>query len=171
MRGTRIGTRRSRGLTFLEVLYVCMVVMVLTAIAVPAVRIAAKRFREVELRRNLASIRRAIDAYHRDAINNVLNMQFVEPDMHPIGKWYPPRLQTLVDGVPLAQAPDQIRKYLRRIPPDPFNFEGSDWDEGGWKLRAYQDDPDERGWSGRNVWDVHSASERTALDGSTYDQW
>jgi len=161
----------TRGLTFLEILYVCAVVMVLTTIAVPSVRLAAKRFREEQLRRSLRILRRAIDAYHLDVIQGTLNMQFVEADMHIIGKTYPPTLQTLVDGVPLAQSPDQTRVYLRRIPPDPFNFDGSRWDEAGWKLRAYQDAPDEDAWGGENVYDVRSASELTALNGTKYSEW
>src|SRR5438034_7817406 len=37
-----------------------------------------------------------------------------------------------------------------------------------WNLQAVQDDPDSTSWGGKNVFDVHSKSRATALDGSHY---
>jgi general secretion pathway protein G len=40
-----------------------------------------------------------------------------------------------------------------------------------WGLRAYQDDPDATSWGGKNVYDVYSRSDGTALDGTKYRDW
>jgi general secretion pathway protein G len=171
VRPTLIRRRGARGLTYFELMYTAAVIMVLTAVAVPTVRLAAKRHREVELRRNLESIRRAIDAYHKDAMNGDINLQFVGADLHPIAKFYPPSLQTLVDGVPLTLDPTHNKIYLRRIPHDPFNPDGFGADEETWRLRAYQDELDDSTWGGRNVYDIRSAVEYTALDETKYSEW
>jgi hypothetical protein len=38
-------------------------------------------------------------------------------------------------------------------------------------VEAYQDDPDDSTWGGKNVYDVRSAMEYTALDGTKYSEW
>ena len=41
-----------------------------------------------------------------------------------------------------------------------------------WLLpEAVQDDPDSTSWGGKNVFDVHSKSQGTALDGTHYADW
>jgi general secretion pathway protein G len=40
-----------------------------------------------------------------------------------------------------------------------------------WGLRAYQDRPDATSWGGRNVFDVYTKSQGTALDGTKYRDW
>jgi general secretion pathway protein G len=40
-----------------------------------------------------------------------------------------------------------------------------------WGLRSYQDASDARSWGGKNVYDVYSRSEGTALDGTKYRDW
>jgi general secretion pathway protein G len=40
-----------------------------------------------------------------------------------------------------------------------------------WGLRAIQDDPDSMSWGGKNVFDVYSKSQGTALDGTKYSDW
>jgi general secretion pathway protein G len=40
-----------------------------------------------------------------------------------------------------------------------------------WQLRSMQDEADTTGWGGQNVFDVHSKSDATALDGSKYSEW
>jgi general secretion pathway protein G len=56
-------------------------------------------------------------------------------------------------------------KFLRRIPIDPMTHSSE------WALRAYQDSPDSKSWGGKNVFDVYSKSEGTALDGTKYRDW
>jgi general secretion pathway protein G len=40
-----------------------------------------------------------------------------------------------------------------------------------WGRRSYQDSPDSTSWGGKNVFDVHSTSTGTALDGTKYRDW
>jgi general secretion pathway protein G len=58
------------------------------------------------------------------------------------------------------------RRYLRRLPVDPFD----EYDEG-WGLRSYSDDPDSTVYGGEDVYDIYSQSTRTALDGTLYNTW
>ncbi|MEP6705885.1 MAG: type II secretion system protein [Pyrinomonadaceae bacterium] len=101
---------------------------------------------------------------------------------------YPPDLDTLVKGVdvlPFAtgsmggrgnlnvnatevgreQATAKKKVYLRLIPIDPMTGT-SEWD-----LRSCYDAPDSSSWGGENVFDVHSKSKETALNGEKYSDW
>jgi general secretion pathway protein G len=40
-----------------------------------------------------------------------------------------------------------------------------------WDLRSNQDDADASSWGGQNVFDVHSKSTGTALNGTKYNTW
>ena len=75
---------------------------------------------------------------------------------------YPPDLDTLVKGVDVG---GKKLKFLRRIPTDPMT---GDTD---WGLRSMQDDPDSDSWDGNNIFDVHTKSTGTALDGTKYKDW
>ncbi len=75
---------------------------------------------------------------------------------------YPPDLDTLVDGVDVQTK--RVR-FLRKIPIDPMT------NSAEWSLRAMQDDPDSDSWGGQNVFDVHTKSTGTALDGTKYNTW
>jgi general secretion pathway protein G len=75
---------------------------------------------------------------------------------------YPPDLQTMVDGVNVQ---DKKVRFLRAIPTDPMT-KSTDWG-----LRSNQDDADSDSWGGQNVFDVHSKSYDTALDGTKYNTW
>ena len=71
---------------------------------------------------------------------------------------YPPDLQTLVAGVDVQS---KKLKFLRRIPVDPMTGKA----ELG-TMRSMQDDSNSDSWGGQNVFDVHSTSIATALDGT-----
>jgi len=58
------------------------------------------------------------------------------------------------------------KKYLRRIPRDPFDT----YDEG-WGLRSLEDEADSTVWGGDNVFDVYSQSDAIGLDGTAYNTW
>ena len=105
---------------------------------------------------------------------------------------YPPDLETLVKGVNIlprsggtggygdlgVNATDvgggsatgsalatKKKVYLRSIPVDPMTGE-ADWD-----LRSSYDAKDAGSWGGENVFDVHSKSGGTALNGEKYSDW
>jgi general secretion pathway protein G len=80
-------------------------------------------------------------------------------------------LEVLTQPLKLAGAGDKTRKYLRRVPRDPFGQPGSTKDEDIWGLRSYSDRPDSSQWGGENVYDVYSKSDSVASDGTKYSTW
>jgi general secretion pathway protein G len=82
---------------------------------------------------------------------------------------YPKTLETLLrvelSGEAANISGNTVKRYLRTIPTDPMTGETE------WALRCYTDDPDETSWCGEDVFDVHSTSERTGLDGTPYREW
>ena len=153
--------RREKGISLFEVGLAVGLLAVLALVALPAKHIMARRAKEVELRRDLREMRRAIDEYHRYAVQGLVLQTDVSQD------FYPDELETLVKGVPLAGDPTGKKiRFLRRIPVDPMTGEAE------WGLRSTRDDPDSTMWGGENVYDVYSLSEARALDGkTTYSQW
>jgi len=147
-----------RGLTLLELVVATTILLTLSALALPVAQVQIKREKEAELRRALREIRTAIDRY-KDAADRGL----IAVEVNTEG--YPPDLETLVDGVPLAGRPDRRVRFLRRIPRDPMT------NSTDWGLRSVQDPPDARSWGGQNVFDVYSRSFGTALDGTRYADW
>lgn len=157
------GLRRSRpnpefGLTLLELIITIAVLIILSSAALPIARVAVRRQKEGELRRDLREMRTAIDRYKDTADRNLIQVK-VESE------GYPPDLQTLVNGVQLAGTPDRRIRFLRRIPVDPMSGRAD------WGLRSVQDDPDSTSWGGQNVFDVYSLSTGTALNGTKYSDW
>ena len=157
MRTAGIGARRrsEAGLTLIELIIVVTVLSILAVAAVPVVKLQIKRAREQALRRDLQEIRRAIDAY-KDAADKGA-FQTKADSMN-----YPPDMQTLVDGVDVQT---KHLRFLRKIPTDPMT--GST----DWGMRSNQDDADSDSWGGQNVFDVHTKSTGTALDGTKYSSW
>ena len=151
-----------RGYTFVELLVVTTIVIILASAVQPLARVTIQRTREVELRRVLREMRTAIDKF-KDAADAG---QIPTTELKANSEGYPPDLQTLVDGVSVANdATGRKLKFLRRVPLDPTT--GDD----DWGLRAYQDKPDSTSFGGQNVYDVYSKSGATALDGTKYKDW
>jgi general secretion pathway protein G len=148
------------GLTLLELIVACSILMVLATVAMPMARVSVVRHKEETLRYDLREMRDAIDHYKDDADKNLIQVQAGT-------EGYPPDLQTLVDGVQLTSAQDKDKKvrYLREIPKDPMTGNQD------WGLRSTQDDPDSKSWGGQDVFDVYSQSAGTALDGTSYSGW
>jgi general secretion pathway protein G len=152
----------SSGYTFVELLVVATIIMILASAIMPLAKVTSTRTREAELRRSLREIRTAIDKY-KDAADLG---QIGSLDIKVGSENYPPDLQTLVDGVPAANdATGRKLKYLRHIPIDPMT-RGTEWG-----MRSYQDTPDSTRWGGQNVFDVHTTSGGTGLDGTKYKDW
>jgi general secretion pathway protein G len=150
--------RRSReaGMTLLELIVACAILLVLSSAATPLVRITIVRSREAELRRDLREMKNAIDRYKDMADTGAFRTEVTS-------NGYPPDLDTLVKGEIIAG--NKRVRFLRRIPVDPMTGNTD------WGLRSIQDDPDSTSWGGGNVFDVFSKSQGTALDGTKYSDW
>jgi general secretion pathway protein G len=156
-----VDAERARGVTYLELIAVSAILLVLASAILPMGRVAVLRQREVELRRELRTMRSAIDRYKLA----VEQGQIGGTDVKLGSEGYPEDLETLVKGVKRVGTVDRKLKFLRRIPVDPMTGTAE------WGLRCYQDDPDSTSWCGDNVWDVYSKSTAKGLDGTTYNTW
>ena len=150
-----------RGVTYLELVATAAILIILASAILPLGRVAHQRAQELELRRNLRTIREAINRY-KTAVDQG---QIGGTDVKLGSEGYPPDLETLVKGVNRVGGADRKLKFLRRLPRDPMT--GTD----EWGVRCYQDDADATSWCGENVWDVYSKSTSKALDGTTYNTW
>ena len=154
-RGSHSGRSSLSGFTLMELIVATTIMCILVAMAVPVTTKVIKRERERELRRDLWTMRDAIDRY-KDAADRA-------PFQIKLGsEGYPPDLDTLVQGV---DSNGKKLKFLRRIPIDPMTGKAE------WGMRSMQDDPTSDSWGGESVFDVHTLSEDTALDGSKYKDW
>ena len=153
-------TRRTgeAGMTLLELIIACSILVILASAAVPLTQRMVVRPKEEELRRALREMRNAIDHYKDAADKNLIRVQVGS-------EGYPPDLETLVKGVEYGTGAQGKTRFLRRIPVDPIIGRAE------WRFQSVQDDPDSRSWSGNNVFDVHSTSDATALDGTKYSDW
>lgn len=148
--------RGDAGVTLVELIVVVSIIAILATAAVPVTRWQIKRTKERELRAALWEMRGAIDHY-KDAVERGAGIQ---TKMDSFG--YPPDLETLVNGVDVQT---KKVKFLRKIPKDPMTGQTE------WQLRSMQDDADATSWGGQNVFDVHSKSQGTGLDGTKYSEW
>ncbi len=154
--------RSERGYTFIELLIVSTILLILASAVMPLAQVTSQRQREAELRRSLREMRTALDRF-KDAVDQGI----IPPtELRPGNEGYPPDLETLVEGVSVANdATGRQLKFLRRVPIDPM----TNSDE--WGLRAYQDSPTSSSWGGQNVFDVYTTSDGTGLDGTKYRDW
>lgn len=152
-----------RGLTLIELVIAMAILAVLAAAVLPMAEMTVKRTKEIELRRSLRDMRSALDAYKADYDRAVLEKKIIVTLGDP---GYPEELEELLEGHDWGGLYPYKRRYLRRIPKDPF-----DTLDQGWGLRAYEDDADASSYGGGNVYDVYSQSDATGLDGTPYRLW
>jgi len=150
-----IRKKGERGLTFVELIVTVAILAILAAGVAPVARFKVKRDKERELRYDLWTMRDAIDKY-KDAADKGAFQTKVDSQN------YPPDLETLVTGVDVQ---GKKVRFLRHIPVDPMTGKAD------WGLRSMQDDPDSDSYGGQSVFDVHSKSLGTALDGTKYSEW
>jgi general secretion pathway protein G len=158
----RLGRRGVRpsdaGMTLLELIIACSILIVLATVALPLERVNLIRRKETALRDNLREMRDAIDRYKNYADKNQIVVKAGT-------EGYPPDLRTLVDGVQLTGTKDVRIHFLHDIPVDPMTHSTD------WGLRSVQDDPDSTSWGGQDVFDVYCNSTSTALNGTKYSDW
>lgn len=145
-------------MTLLELIIAAAILLILSSAALPVFRFTVMRQKEAELHRGLREMRDAIDRYKDYSDRNLIRVAAGS-------EGYPPDLETLVKGVRLGVGDNSKVRFLRHIPIDPMTGRAE------WGLRSVQDDPDSTSWGGRNVYDVYSKSQGTALDGSRYSEW
>lgn len=160
IRHTKRRLTSDRGMTLLELIVSCAILVILCAVALPSARYTGWRLRERALKHDLQDMRDAIDRYKTLADKGMIRVD-------PLAGGYPPDLETLVKGVPLVGAAGQTKTihFLRRIPIDPMSKQAD------WGLRSVEDDSDSTSWDGKNVFDVYSKSDATAMDGTKYSDW
>src|SRR5213082_3043395 len=145
-------------MTLLELIIASSILLILSSAALPVLRYTIVRQKEAELHRDLREMRDAIDRYKDYSDRGLIRVEAGS-------EGYPPDLDTLVKGVTIGAGQDQRIRFLRRIPKDPMTGRAE------WNLQAVQDDPDSTSWGGKNVFDVHSKSQATALNGTHYADW
>lgn len=154
--------RRTRaiaaGMTLIELVIACSMLLILATAALPLARIKVKRRKEEDLRYALRQMRDAIDRY-----KDLSDKGQIQVAAGTEG--YPVDLQSLHNGVTLAGAPGRRMVFLRKLYNDPMT--GS----ADWGKRSVQDDPDTTSWGGQDVFDVYSKSTGTALNGTKYSDW
>ena len=138
-----------KGFTLIELVIVMAVLAILASVAMPLARVSVKRGKEIELRQNLRIMRQAVDKYKENYDKHLYKN---EEEIDRSG--YPKTLEELVE-----------KKLLRRIPIDPFTGKAD------YITTSYTDDPESSFSDGKDVYDVMSASDRIALDGTKYSEW
>ena len=145
-------------MTLIELIIACAILLLLASTALPIARYSLLRKKEEALRYQLLSIREAIDRY-KDATEH----QQIKMEIGSSG--FPPDLGSLAKEIPLGLNGDKKIRFLRKVPIDPMTGRAD------WGLRAVDDDPKSLHWGGKNVYDVYSTSEGTALNGTKYKDW
>lgn len=146
------------GMTLLELVIACSILLILSSAALPIAKYSIIHKREELLRYELRQMRDAIDRYKDLADANKIRVEVGS-------EGYPPDLETLVKGVKLGAGDDKKIRFLRRIPADPMTGHAD------WGFRCISDDPDSTSWCGKNIFDVYSKSTGTASDGTRYSDW
>ncbi|MEO0387315.1 MAG: prepilin-type N-terminal cleavage/methylation domain-containing protein [Pseudomonadota bacterium] len=157
----RLGAAGQKGTTLVELLVVMTILSILAVTALPFAETAAQRRQELALRETLRQTRTALDAFHADWAAG----RFEEDAAGVSDNGYPETLAVLVSGLEVTLDAEtgatQTRRYLRRLPENPFG--------GSWRLIGYAQTG--ATWDREDVWDLRADTSREALDGSAIAEW
>lgn len=155
---------KSQGFTLIELMVTLTLLSILALTALPLAEIISTRAKEHELRLALRQIRTAIDKYKSASDSSLIAKSVGESG-------YPATLELLT--LPLSTGKDITQGtliLLRNLPRDPFHPDASTGASSTWGLRSYAS-PVSDPQPGIDVFDVHSLSQKTGLNGVRYDQW
>ena len=112
---SKVSTDNS-GVSLIELIVTLTILSLLAALVLPSARMTSKRTKEIELRRDLRTIRTAIDEFKK---NSVI---ITGPPPAGLSKsGYPTTLKQLAEGTDFGAANGVKKKFLRRVPIDPFH--------------------------------------------------
>ena len=155
--------RTHRGFSLIELVAVLTMLSILAVAAAPLAQLSAQRIKEHELTLSLQQMRGAIDNYRRAVEEGRVAMKSGESG-------YPRKLEDLAQGMEDQRDPDKKKIYfLRSIPTDPFAAPGVTGADS-WARRSYASPPEDP-HEGDDVFDIHSRSEETGLNGIPYRHW
>lgn len=151
------------GVTLIELLVAMAILVILASLALPLSHMSEQREREIMLRQKLRGMRQAIDRFKHDW--DLRRISHLESNVANPENGYPTSLDILVNGAASNNVESKTRKYLRRILEDPVTGKRE------WGLRCYVDEAGSDQWCGKDVFDLYSLSDKTALDGTRYRDW
>jgi general secretion pathway protein G len=156
--------KRLKGFTLVELLVTLTLLSIIALTAMPLAEVTSVRLKEHELRQALRQIRTALDQYKAASDSGLIPKGLGESG-------YPPSLDALT--APIASSKEQVQVpliFLRSLPRDPFATDPALAASATWSLRSYAS-PVDSPQAGSDVFDVHSQSTRTGLNGLRHDQW
>ncbi|MES2948832.1 MAG: type II secretion system protein [Pseudomonadota bacterium] len=157
---------KAMGFTLVELLVTLALVGIAASVVLPLASVIETRAKEAELRRSLRTIRQALDNYKTAVDAGVIDKQTE-------ASGFPASLEELVTGVPRSTAMGFSATpmiFLRSVPRDPFAEDKETAATSTWNIRSYGAKPGDFS-GGKDVFDVSSKSEKTAMDGSFYSNW
>ncbi len=160
----RTFNQKCSGFTLVELMVTLTLLSIIALTAMPLAELASIRMKEHELRQSLRLIRTALDQYKAASDSGLIPKAAGESG-------YPPNLDVLTSPITSSKEIVQIPLvFLRSLPRDPFNTDPSLPPSGTWSLREYRSSASDPR-AGDDVFDIHSPSTKTGLNGIRYDQW